>query len=444
MSDTMTTLQLGLKTDFRDHLQNTISLKAFLIKRIESAGRTYDVGGRGGEAVWGVEQEYGYGLGGHAEGGDLKTAYADLFENYIVPLPRFNIALEFTTDALAYTRKSSTKFFTENILRRKIKVVRNIAQHFLATGCHMNGDGVYGTIGVAAAGGGTGDFNGATMTIREPGVIWMRPGMRIMFENQAALGTAIDNSGVGWRIVAVDRVASTITLTADPSLTNTLDYNVYLIDRFGVSEMNGLGNLVSATGTVGGINRATAGNEFAQSWVLDAGGTDLLHEVHFDTLNDYIRDFAPNKDVVTEFVASSRDCRELFLALVERHRFNGSDKLVAGKPTLFVNTSDGPRPLHSDPYAVPGDIKAICPSEFVMLWPEGEKGGDWLDEDGSILKLKTASSGQGRAAAYQGYWEMRPQMFIDDFQAQGVLTNYAYSSGSNRPASNYPANPGIA
>ena len=40
-------------------------------------------------------------------------------------------------------------------------------------------------------------------------------------------------------------------------------------------DWNGLGNIVEESGTVGGINRATAGNEFWQSYVDDNGGVNV-------------------------------------------------------------------------------------------------------------------------------------------------------------------------
>jgi hypothetical protein len=434
MADMMSTLQLGLKTDFRDHLQNTIPLKAFLIKRIRSAGKSYKVGGRDGEAVWSIEQEYGYGLGAHAEGGDLNPAYADLFENYVVPLPRFNIAMEFTTDAMAYTRKSSTKFFSETLLRRKIKVVQNIAQHFLATGCWMNGDGIYGEVPTDAASTGTQYPTTSSFIMSNPGAIWLRRGMRIVFEDQADLGTPIDNSGAGFRVVGIDRTVhkdgtaeDVVKLDTAHGLTNTLTYNVYLHNRFsGVTEMNGVGNLISNTGTVGGVDRSVAGKEFAQSWVNTTTGA--LTEMALQELNDLIRDYGPNVEYAAEFAGASVDVRELFEVLAGRHRFLDNREMTAGYQSLMVYTGDGAKPLHSDPYAPAGSIYAFTPSQWIELWPEGEEGGTWLDEDGNILKLKVASSGQGRAAAYQGYWEMRPQLFVDDYQCQGLVTGYDYTA----------------
>lgn len=422
--DNMGTLELGLKTDFRDHLQNTVPLKAFLVKRIEAAGKSYMVGGRGGEAVWSIEQEYGYGLGAHAEGGTLNEAYADIYENYIVPLPRYNIAMEFTTDALAYTRKSSTKFFTENILRRKIKVVRNIAQHFLATGTWMAGDGLYATASAQTY--------GTTVVLDAGGATWLRPGMRIVFEDQAALGSLVNV--VGTRIVGIQRAsttdgiaADTIFLEADPGLTDLSDYNVYLQNRFLATEMNGVGNLISDVGVVGGVDRAIAGKEFAKAWMIDVGGATGLTEATLQKLNDHIRDYSPNVEYAAEFTGSSQDVRNLFVVLADRHRFLDNREMTAGFQSLMVYTGDGAKALNSDPYAKVGGIYAMTPSQWLMLWPEGEKGGTWLDEDGNILKLKVGA--QGRQAAYQGYWEMRPQLFCDDYQCQGYVFDYTYETG---------------
>jgi hypothetical protein len=345
----------------------------------------------------------------------MATPRPDEWANYTASAARYSVGMEIDGDLFAYAAKKEASYLGD-ILKRKTKSVRDTAAHLIAIRAFMNGDGIMAQVtGVA----------GNVLTLGSPGANWFRRGQRVIVPDLTTGGTDQLTGAAATRgkVVGVDRINNAITL-ADATGAAVGDY-VALENMYDITEMQGLKSLIKATGTVQGVLRTTAGNDFAQAWVLNLGGAALTEMNGIQKLNDYIRDYSPNQTSVSEFITDSASARAVFLSVADRIRYLEAKEIVPGFKSIQIMTAEGPVPLSTDPYCYNGDVYGLNLGEAVLMWPEGEKGGTWFDRNGNVLHPKTGSTAGGvYADAWQGWWVMRPQLAIDDFQAQGLLTNF--------------------
>lgn len=418
--DLMADVDLGLKTDFHDVFVKQIYARSHVLDRIKKHGKKRSLGGRSGQAVWAVDAVHAMGMSIHDEGGDFGIARPDRQKNYTIQGVRKNFILEISGDVLAYTKKTSASYLGD-FLKRKMKNLLSAAQWYYATAVMANGDSQIAQIA-------SGGVSGNVLTLDDPGVRWLRKGDYVTIRPATSGGaeqlTGGDGSG---EIVDIDRNAGTITLS-DATGAAAADYvyreGTYDSSTGGKTTVNGLRNLIAATGTVQGTNRATAGNGFAKAFVLDNGAAALT-ENDFMELNDLIEDYSFSGDHKgVEFITDSPSVRTLFAVIDERHRFMANDQMDVGFGKLRIHTTHGPRDLTADPLCYPGDVYRLDFKEFLIFEPQGEEGGVWHNRHGSTLLPLNASSGQGYADGWQAVRVCRMNIGLDEFQCQGVLRNF--------------------
>lgn len=418
--DLMADVDLGLKTDFHDVFVKQIYTRSHCLQKIKKHGKRRTLGGRSGQAVWAVDAVQAMGMSIHDEAGDFGTPRPDRQKNYSIQGVRKNFIIEISGDVIAYAKKTDASYLG-NFLKRKMKGILSAAQWYYAGAVMANGDSQIAQIA-------SGGVSGNVLTLDDPGVRWLRKGDYVTIRPATSSGaeqlTGGDGSG---EIVDIDRNAGTITL-ANAAGAAPADYvyreGTYDTSTGGKTTVNGLRNLIDTTGTVQGVNRATAGNGFAKAFVLDNGAAALT-ENDFMELNDEIEDHSFSGDPKgVEFITDSPSVRTLFAVIDDRHRFTSNDTMDVGFGKLRIHTTHGPRELHADPMCYPGDVYRLDWSQFIMFEPQGEEGGVWFDKHGSSLLPLNAASGQGYADGYQAVRVCRMNIGLDEFASQGVLRNF--------------------
>lgn len=220
-------------------------------------------------------------------------------------------------------------------------------------------------------------------------------------------GTAIA-SGTGLSITAIDDSASTITLSG--SVTTLTTTAVVRTGNYG-EEPYGLSTLVGASGTVHGINSATAGNEFWRS-IVDSSTTTLTENAMISVC-DQIRRRAGGGGRPTAIFCSLGVRRAYYGLMQSLRRYNEPKTFEGGLVGLSFN--------HGKEIPVVEDVD--CPKKSMYFLNEKSikiyRRKDWYfeDSDGAILKW------DDNYDRFQGllkcYWQMATGMRNN----HGVMTN---------------------
>ncbi|TFG48514.1 MAG: hypothetical protein E4H38_06365, partial [Gemmatimonadales bacterium] len=392
--NTMTTWSEAFQTDYHDVFVKQIYGQSKAATMIRNKGKKRTVGGSSFQAVWASNVTRGMGSSAlDTEGGDLAAGIADKADNYTLGVSQSSFSFEVSGKLLSAARKKGPKFF-KNLMDEKMKNTLDNVQFFIAI--HMFGDGT-GNIGTINAVSGT--TNGY-ITMNAPGIRWFRRGMRITVRDTATSGSEqLTNqvASVAGEIVDEDRENDRI-YCRDVAGAAANDY-VALFNHYGATAPNGLKNIVSTTGTFQNIDRTAVGGFYAKAWVTDRGAVALA-ESDFMNLNNKVSQYANNVDSVNVFVTDHASCVDLFTAIGDRHRYSDNESMDVGFKTLKIHTPDGPKALMPEKLCYPGDVYALNPGKLVEVWPEGEQGGTWFDEDGNVLRPLTAATGQGYSDAW--------------------------------------------
>lgn len=404
----------AFQVDYQDVFTKQIFGQSKTATMIRNKGQMWPTGGQSFQKVWGVDAVHGFGVNALGEGGDLAPGRPHRAKNFTLGLGEFSFSTEFSGKLISQAKKAGPKFFKELIDRHMKDLLDNV-QFFVATRLFMNGDGNYGQISAISSN---------TLTINTPGPIWLRPGMYIAVPDAVTGGSdqLTGTDATRGEIIDVDREAGTITI-ADATGAAVNDY-VALQNLYDQPEMNGLRNLIAVnTGTVQGINRATAGHNFAKPWILDLSAAALT-ELNFTQLNNRVAKYSNNVSSVGQFVSDYTTCEDLFEVIGSRHRYADNKNMTAGVEALHLHTPDGPKPLIPEKFAYPNELLAMRPETFVYVHPQGEEGGHWFSEDGQILRPMTASSGAGYADAWTASRVYRGNMGCTDFNANATMKNW--------------------
>lgn len=415
VGETLTSLSNTLRKFYRKPMANAIPKKVMLLDMLYDKSPSEEIGGNALTAYWPVATARGSWGSVLDEGGDLDAALPELFGEYNTSISHNSWGFEFTDRAQIANRKQSHSYLG-NLVKHKMKMVKDTAAKKLAIYAHGNGDGLVGIISAVST-------NELTLDGTLPDS-WVERGMELTCRS-AKSGSATErfSNGVN-RVVGVEYGSNKIHMT-DATGASTTNKYLHINGDYDKTVLYGLEYLIGNTGTRQGVNRATAGNEWAQSKVFSCGGA-ALSEALFQEFSDLFHDFSPNSDYPGIFYGNARDRRWLFLALSDRHRFTEKKLTVLGHHGIEIATGDGNRAFMADPLAQFGRIYALDLSKMCVIWAPGEKGGKFWDYGGGNLVVsKTGSSAGGTyAAAYQGTWTMRLQLICDDFEAQGYMHTF--------------------
>lgn len=189
-------------------------------------------------------------------------------------------------------------------------------------------------------------------------------------------------------ITAISESALTITIDGAAITTATTD-GVY---RAGArnNETNGLGNIVAATGSLHGLDPATAGNERWAATVLANSGTnraisELLMAQAFDAPQK-----ARGKGTAPKFIYGSFGVREQWFALLAAlKRFPETKQLEGGFTSVPFNGID----FYVGTQAAANRVRFLNLEYLKKARTAGSP--KWMDDDGTVLKWDGATGYEG-------------------------------------------------
>ncbi len=416
-SDTMTTWNEAFQVDYQPIFQDQIYGHSRTAQIIKSKGEMWTVGGQSLQTVFASRTVQGSGSSALSEAGDHATSRVNRAKNFTAGVAEYSFSQQWSGKLLSASRKAGPKFF-KNLIDDRMEWLLDNIQFVIATRMFQNGAGAAVQIDTVS-----GTTNGI-LTLKTPGPIWFRPGQFCVVTDLTTAGTdqLTGTAATRGEIVDINRETLVVNL-ANVDGAAADDY-LYLHGHYDNTEMNGLQNLINNSGTVQNVSRATVGNGYAKSFKIDRSAS-TLREIDFTNLNNRLSRFSNNKDSVGMFVTDYDSVTDLFVVVGDRHRYADNDTMNVGFKTMQIWTPDGAKPLIPEKMCNPGDVYALNPSTFAMIWPDGEEGGSWFDEDGQVIRPLTASSGQAYADGWVVHRTVRANMVCKDFPSNALLTNFS-------------------
>jgi len=264
-----------------------------------------------------------------------------------------------------------------------------------------------------------------TLTIDTGNIYWFERNMSLGAYDAIASGTDQLTGTAATRgiVSAVDYVGATVTIgdAAGAAVGDILCETIF----YEATVITGLRTLINNTGTVQGINRATAGNEYAEAFVLDASSAAMGEDLMIQ-LDDLVWKFAHGeKGLGDVLLTDPTTVRWAFNSLVDRVRYAEQAKMIGGYKAIGFHTGNGVRYLLKDQNAYPGEVLAINTNELGFLRPTTGVSSGWVMNGNDVLFQKTGTAANGvYADAKQGFWVERCQLICDNFRKQAKLHTY--------------------
>jgi len=177
-------------------------------------------------------------------------------------------------------------------------------------------------------------------------------------------------------ITAIDPDSSPNTITISGAAVTTAATDIIVHYNSYDKELHGLGAIVNDTGTLQGINGATAANRFWRSYISDNSGTN---RVLSEALMQVCWDNVEKNDGVISLMLTTYGVRRAYLNLLTSlKRFSNTIQLEGG----FSGVDFNGKPLVVD---------ADCPSNLIYFLDESHlrffqmNEPNWADEDGAVL-----------------------------------------------------------
>lgn len=218
------------------------------------------------------------------------------------------------------------------------------------------------------------------------------------------------------KITAISKANNTITIDGAVVTTDTT-HGIYRAGNKALTvnyEVTGLRNLISATGAIGALDPATAGQEYWASAILDGdtpGTNQTISEVRMLKVVDLAEEGSTGK--IKMVLGSTPVRRAYFNLLVGLKRTVNSMTYEGGWKGLDFNGMA----FLTDLDATPNQIQFLDNDH--LKWYELARP-QWMDADGSILKW---DQGTGYVATY--YWFAN--FGTDARNTQGVLKDITES-----------------
>lgn len=218
------------------------------------------------------------------------------------------------------------------------------------------------------------------------------------------IGTTADTDSLvtGSTITAVEESATTPSITIGSAISTTSGTHfVYWANPNSATaaspELNGLENIVG-TGTFGGINPATAGNEYWKSYV-DTTTTSFSLDM---ALNLQLRVFQKDGSYDSKVITSAKQMANFYSLLQNQVRFNGEMKMGAGKVGGLVGLDWNGIGVNVWPAIYDSDWFHIQPEDLVMVQGAIKKP-TWvsdLEGAGGDIRWVQNTTGFGNAVVY--------------------------------------------
>lgn len=414
--DTVATLQEFFKQNYSNYLGDDLPSESDFAKMIANEGGEETCGGLGLDVMWTHKTGDGVGSGALTEGGAFPEATSSSAVNLKAALTHRAYTVNWTGHAEAMGDGEKMAWI-EGIATEKGQEIRDRATMEEARFALHTGSAILGQVTAVQAGG-----LGANKYIVVDGasIHFYQKGQKLTGRDLSTGGTEqfTSLSGTSGVLVVDVDYANGYVYVSNNSGIAVGDYIAW-DGYYDATVPNGLQNLVSATGTIHNVNRATVGNSFAQatSYAYDASVTSLTPDI----LRDLIKNVARPRGSYKHIYALHPTVRQWFsTACVGMNRF-ADMQFKVGVRSVKVATEAGDQTWTEDSLLPTGKFWVVDPGKFARAYPKGMKGG-YAKRVGNSTILPVYDTGGALRDKSQMVWIVRDQRICRDFRPQGVGT----------------------
>lgn len=367
MGQTLSSFDDVLKVDYLGPIQDQINNSSILMSRLEK--NEEDVGGK--NATVPLHTSRNSGVGARADGGTLPTAGNQGYESAVYNCAYNYARIQVSGPTIKASRKDKYAFV--KVVDAEIQGAVKDLKDDINRQLHGNGTGVLGLV--------NGDpGTGTTLTMDNPGTMYLQKNMLVQLVDPASTTAGDFRANVGTKVVSSKTSTTAVEVSAAFHADAADNDFVVRAGNFRL-EMMGLKGIVDdadpgTSFTVGGIARATAGNEWWKANVLGNSGT--ARKLTLDLMQQ-TWDMAEEEGGEISLIMTDRTQRRKYLALVKADgRFVNTMKLDGGFEGLEYNG----KALVVDRHSLPGRMYFIDESTLALYRMSDVS---WMEEDGAIL-----------------------------------------------------------
>lgn len=362
---TITTISNMLKDIYLGPITEQLNNETLILARLET--RTQDFVGN--QVVLPLHTGRSGGVGARGEDQDLPAAGNQVYKRAVYDTKNLYGRLRVTGPSMMKSRNDAGSFIP--ILRGEVDGLRADLKRDLARQFYGDGLGRLATCGTTTT--------SATVVLSSSEAIdkgYLYPGLPVDIGTAASPASLVSNEA----IVSVD--ASTPSITVSTSISTTSSNFVSIaasrVDASTTYEIDGLQKMVATSGAVGGLNPATAGEEFWASLSISATGGNVA-------LDDFQQAFNRSRlagGEISAIITSFGVQRKYFNLLQSQVRYMDPQTLRGG----FQVLEHMGKPIIADRDAPWGKAWFLDEQYIKVYSPQ-----DWhfLDEDGHTLKWVT-------------------------------------------------------
>jgi hypothetical protein len=374
-TQTLATADAILKDLYVGPIIEQLNYKTFMLDQIERDSESIDFTGR--RAVVPVHVRRNRKRGSIVDGGTLPVPGYQTDMDAIVGIKYHFQGISLTEMTVKQATGNEGSFV--NVLDRETKMLAKDMRKDINRQVYGDGTGVLATM--------SGTPTTTTATVDSTQYLEIDDPIDVRQSNGTLRGSA--------NITAINRTTKVITW--DATITTPVSTDTVSIQGNLGLEMDGLRNISGTTGTLHGINRGTAGNEFWQGKRRAASGS-VAGEGLFEQLIDDVG--AGGNGEVDVIVTTRGIRRRLADTYQSQKRYNDANatKINGGYSAIMVNEV----PVISDDDAPKGWAFALNKDAFRWF----EVGSpDWLrSQNGQVWHLATSGTGSGRRAAWEAWF----------------------------------------
>lgn len=358
----LSALSAVLKEDYLGPIREQVYLSHVLLNRLNK--NEEDVGGN--EAVVPLHTGGNSGIGARADGGTLPTAGGQQYATAKYTCAYNYGRIQFTGPTMKASRKDKYAFV--KVADSEVQGMTKDLKDDLNRQLHGDGTGTLCLVNTDPSG-------GTTLTVDTPSTMYLKKGMYIDIVDPSST-TAGDARANAANLLISSKTSNTAVVLSATIHADVADNDVVCRKGSYLLEMMGLKGIVNTTGTIGGINRATAGNEYWKSNVYSNSGT--LRKYTLDLMQE-AWDGAEEEGGEISLLLTTRAVRRRYLALVRADgRFVNTMKMDGGFDALEYNG----KPFVVDRHCLPNRILFLDESTL-QIYRMSDL--DWMEEDGSVL-----------------------------------------------------------
>jgi hypothetical protein len=364
-----------------------LNQKTYLIDQIERDSQSIDHTGR--RAVIPVHTNRNRGRGSRADGGNLPAAGTQSWQDAIVNI-RYNYSAIEVTDGSIKASQSNEGAFV-NILDAETKGCANDLRKDINRQVFGTGDGLLSTVAKSQT---------ETTVLELESVQYVAVGDPVDVRRKT---DGVATEGVTSVSIKKRTGGTTKTIELSTKVAGTVDtkFGVYLQESRN-NEMDGLRNIIETKRTLHSINSETAGNEFWNGNIREAGSSATSTSVAGESVFEQAADDVgfSGQGEVEVFLTTRGIRRRLADTYQSQKRYNDAQavNVHGGYSAILVNEV----PVIADDDAPRNTAFGLNKESF--RWFQQSSPG-WMDQaGGGVFHLKDGSSAGTKVATWQAFF----------------------------------------